>query len=40
MTPREILTAGPVVPVIAIDPKGDLGNLALNFPARRAAGVG
>ncbi|MFC2278333.1 MAG: helicase HerA-like domain-containing protein, partial [Cardiobacterium hominis] len=25
------------IPVIAIDPKGDLGNLALNFPARRAA---
>ncbi|MDO4776555.1 MAG: DUF87 domain-containing protein [Cardiobacteriaceae bacterium] len=23
------------IPVIAIDPKGDLGNLALNFPARR-----
>ena len=25
------------IPVIAIDPKGDLGNLALNFPARRTA---
>ncbi|MDO4642316.1 MAG: DUF87 domain-containing protein [Cardiobacteriaceae bacterium] len=23
------------IPVIAMDPKGDLGNLALNFPARR-----
>ena len=24
------------IPVIAIDPKGDLGNLLLNFPERRA----
>lgn len=32
---EELLLAG--IPVLAIDPKGDLGNLALRFPALSAA---